>query len=179
VAQLREDEKALFKSTSQVDRMYNVLQQYEVTVPSEHLVLHEDLHDRQAEYRREIEAAQSFKENKLSEMVTGVETNIVKLQDQMASVVAKLEEPTFVEVDLINDPNKVLEDLNVLGQRLESADQLAKTYSGYQRLFGVPVFDQTELEAGNEKFETIRKMWELVKLWGEKHALWLESNFTG
>jgi hypothetical protein len=21
-------------------------------------------------------------------------------------------------------------------------------------------------------------MWELVKLWGEKHALWLESNFT-
>jgi hypothetical protein len=59
-----------------------------------------------------------------------VETNIVKLQDQMASVVAKLEEATFVEVDLINDPNKVLEDLNVLGQRLESADQLAKTYSG-------------------------------------------------
>ena len=34
--------------------MYNLLQQYEVTVPSEHLVLHEDLHDRQAEYRRYV-----------------------------------------------------------------------------------------------------------------------------
>ena len=138
-------------------------------------------------------------------MVASVETNIVKLQDQVAAVVLKLEDPTFVEVkklksekiimnvisfflfirhisnieipvnyshahyfinsltislhlriptslshsptislplthpqvDLIGDPNKVLEDLYLLGQRLESADQLAKTYSGYQKMFGV------------------------------------------
>ena len=77
--------------------MYNLLQQYEVTVPSEHLVLHEDLHDRLAEYRREIDAAQVFKENKLTEMVASVETNILKLQDQVAVVVQKLEDPTFAE----------------------------------------------------------------------------------
>ena len=31
-------------------------------------------------------------------MVASVETNIVKLQDQVAAVVLKLEDPTFVEV---------------------------------------------------------------------------------
>lgn len=31
-------------------------------------------------------------------MVTSVEINIVKLQDQVAAVVLKLEDPTFVEV---------------------------------------------------------------------------------
>ena len=80
--------------------MYNLLQQYEVTVPSEHLVLHEDLHDRLAEYRREIDAAQVFKEIKLTEMVASVETNILKLQDQVAVVVQKLEDPTFVEASI-------------------------------------------------------------------------------
>ena len=45
-------------------------------------------------------------------------------------------------------------------------------------MFGVPPFDQTELEAGNEKFETIQRMWSTVKLWGEKETLWNESQFT-
>ena len=78
--------------------MYNLLQQYEFSVPSEHLVLHEDLRDRQVEYRKEMDAAQLFKDFKMAEMVAAVEVNIVKLQDQVSAVGLKLEDSLFVEV---------------------------------------------------------------------------------
>ena len=64
-----------------MDQLYNLLQQYEVTIPSEDLVLHEDLHERLQEYRVEIDAAQGYRDMKLAEMTTTVESNIVKLQD--------------------------------------------------------------------------------------------------
>jgi hypothetical protein len=35
-----------------VDHLYSLLKQYEVPVPSEDLVLHEDLHEKRDEYRR-------------------------------------------------------------------------------------------------------------------------------
>ena len=99
VATMREEEKSLFKMTSQVDQMYNLLQQYEVKVPSEQLVLHEDLHDRQAEYRKEIEQALLYRDSKMPEMISAVDTSILKLHDQITSVVAKLEEQIFMETE--------------------------------------------------------------------------------
>ena len=44
--------------------------------------------------------------------------------------------------DLYADPHKALAEISILGSRLESADQLAKTYGGYQKLFDVGTFDQ-------------------------------------
>jgi hypothetical protein len=88
---MKEEEKNLYKTTSQVDQLYNLLQQNDVKVPSEDLVLHEDLHDRQSEYRTEIEVAQQYRDTKLNEMVASVDANIIKLQDQVMAAVSKLE----------------------------------------------------------------------------------------
>lgn len=84
----------------------------------------------------------------------------------------------FVGVDCIDDPSRVLEDLNQLGQRLEIADQNAKTYSGYQKMFGVIPFEFSELDTGRERWENMKQMWEMVKSWNEKHQYWQESQFT-
>jgi hypothetical protein len=78
--------------------MYNLLQQYEFSVPSEHLVLHEDLRDKQVEYRKEVDTAQLYKELKMPEMVAAVEANIFKMQELVAAVGHSLEDPAFVEV---------------------------------------------------------------------------------
>jgi dynein heavy chain, axonemal len=178
IAGYREQEKNLYKQTSQVDQLYNLLQQYEVKIPSEDLVLHEDLHERQQEYRREIEVAQNYRDTKMPEMVANVETNILKLQDQIGGTVAKLEDPLFVEVDAFGEPDKVLEELAQLGARLENADQLAKTYASYQKLFGVSVAAQKELESGKERYDTLRQLWETTKSWTDKQKVWLDSQFT-
>jgi len=178
IASMKEDEKSLFKATSQVDQMYNLLQQYDVVIPSEDLVLQEDLHERQSNYRKEIEGAQAYKESKLQEMVSNVESNIIKLQDQIAGVVARLEDPMFHDGELFDDAGKALEELNQLNQKFEASEQLANTYSGYQRLFGVPVFESNELALGLEKLEATRVLWNTVNNWNEKFALWNESEFT-
>ena len=52
-------------------------------------MLHEDLHDRRDEYKREMDSAQGFKETRLPEMVVAVEANISKLQESVAAVVSE------------------------------------------------------------------------------------------
>lgn len=132
-------------------------------VPSEDLVLHEDLHERQQEYRREIDVAQSYRDSKIPEMVVAVETNILKLQDQITSTVSKLDDPIFIDCDFFDEPEKMLDELVQVGQRLENADQMAKNYSAYQKLFNVPVIAQKELEVGKERWEAVRQLWEAVR----------------
>jgi dynein heavy chain len=178
ITTMREDEKSLFKATSQVDQMYNLLQVYEVKVPSEDLVLHEDLHDRQQEYRKEIEVAQSYRDSKLPEMIGTVETNISKLQEQITGLGLRLDDNTFIETEHFADSERVLEELAQLGSRLDSADQLAKTYGTYQKLFNANQTPQKELESAKEKFDSLKLLWETIKSWSDKHKHWLESQFT-
>ena len=80
---MREEERSLFKAASQVDQIYNLLQHYEVQVPPEHLVAHEDLHERLHEYRKEMDAAVAYKESKLGEMSNHLDLNIFKLSEQV------------------------------------------------------------------------------------------------
>jgi hypothetical protein len=178
IISMREDEKSLYKATSQVDQMYNLLQQYEVKIPSEDLVLHEDLHERQQEYRHEIEFAQSYRDMKMPEMITAVDSNLIKLQDNINVMVSKLEDPMFNEMDNYFDSEKVLEELVAVGSRLENADQLAKTYGSYQKLFNVTMTSQKELEVGKEKWETLKLLWECIAKWNERYKYWLETQFT-
>lgn len=178
IAALRDQEKSLYKQTSQVDQMYNLLRQYDVKVPSEDLVLHEDLHERQAEYRKEVDAAQNFRDAKMAEMVGAVSTNITKLQEQITGIVSRLEDEIFVETEQFEDPERVLEELAALGQRLESADQLAKNYAGYQRLFNVTEVTHPELDGGKEKFDQIKALWETVNNWSAKYKHWNDVQFT-
>ncbi|RYG64392.1 hypothetical protein EON64_14090, partial [archaeon] len=178
IAGYREQEKNLYKQTSQVDQLYNLLQLYEVKVPSEDLVLHEDLHERQQEYRREIENAQSYRDAKMPDMVTNVESNILKLQDQIASTVSRLDDQLFVDTESFNEPERALEELAQLGSKLDNADQLAKTYAGYQKLFNTPIAGHKELETGKERFETLKQLWETIRSWAEKLRFWQESQFT-
>jgi hypothetical protein len=140
-----------------------------VKVPSEDLVLHEDLHEKQLQYRKEIEIAQTYRDAKLPEMINTVETFIVKLQDQVASNIAKLDERFFIDSENYNDADKVLEELTQLGHKFDNAEQLSKNYASIQKLFNVNVVQQKELEAGKEKFELIKSLWEAVKNFNEKY----------
>ena len=178
MATMKEEEKNLYKTTSQVDQLYNLLQQNDVKVPSEDLVLHEDLHDRQSEYRTEIEVAQQYRDTKLSEMVSSVDTNIIKLSDQVTAAVSRLEDEVFTGTEYFKEAEKVLEELTQLGQRLDNAEQLAATYASYQKLFHTPITQQKELEEGKVKWETMKQAWETIQTWNDRYKLWLDAQFT-
>eukprot|EP01041_Mallomonas_annulata_P002945 gene2945-5789_t len=175
ITSMREDEKTLFKATSQVDQLYNLLQVYEVQPPSEDLVAHEDLHEKQTEYKREVEVAQGYKEGKLGEMVTLLDMNIFKLNEQFGNIVSKLDDPTFSDANNYYDAAKIMEELSQLGQKLDTIDQTAKTYAGYQKLFNTALNEFKEIEAGKAKMDQIRLLWDTIKNWQEKHTMWMEA----
>ena len=133
---MKENERTLFKAASSVDQMYALLVSCDVQVPPEDSVLHEDLHDKQAQYKQEIEAAQQLKDDKLAEMVTATETNITKLEDQITGVVAHLEDEVYTNSTSFGEADKLLEELQGHQAKLQSFENLGKTYSGYQTLFG-------------------------------------------
>ena len=178
VTSMREEERSLFKAASQVDQIYNLLQYYEVLVPPEHLVAHEDLHERLQEYRREMEAADTYKEQKLSEMVNHLDLNIFKLTEQITALLGRIDEPPYTDKTHFEEYDMILDDLGQFGAKLDNIDHLATTYGGYQTLFDCPVTEFTDLAVCREKWTEMKKLWTLVKVWTEQHEFWLTSSFT-
>jgi len=160
-----------------VDQLYNLLQLYEVNPPSEDVVAHDDLHEKQMEYRREIEVAQSYKESKLGEMISHLDVNIFKLNEQVSVANAKLDDPMFGDVNNFNDYSRILEDVSQLQGKLENFDQTAKTYIGYQKLFNSPVYEFKELELSKAKCDQVKQLWETVRNWTEKNNKWMDDPF--
>lgn len=91
-AEEKDKQRSIFKATSQVDQMYMLLLQYDVTPPSEDAVLHDEVQENQKKYRTEIELAQSYRDSKLEEMISMVGTNVTKMQDSISSIVSRFDE---------------------------------------------------------------------------------------
>jgi dynein heavy chain, axonemal len=175
---MREEERSLFKAASQVDQIYNLLQHYEVQVPPEHLVAHEDLHERLHEYRKEMDAAVSYKETKLGEMSNHLDLNIFKLSEQVSGISGRLEEAPFTDAAQFADFQGVIDDLTQLGQKLDAIEQLANTYTGYQKLFNSPLAEYSDLSAARLRWNDLKQLWLTIKNWSEKYNFWLNSSLV-
>lgn len=172
---MRDEERALFKAASQVDQIYNLLQHYEVQVPPEHLVAHEDLHERLQEYKTEMTAAMAYKESKLGEMSNSLDLNIFKLSEQITGIAGRLVEPPFTDSNQWDEYESVIDEINQLGQKLDSIEQLANTYTTYQKLFNVSMTDYTELYECRGRWNDVKQLWTTVKSWAQKYHHWLHS----
>jgi dynein heavy chain len=179
IAKMKAEEKIhVFKATSQVNHMYKLLTQYEVNIPSEDAVLHDEVQENEKKYRTEIEAAQNFKDSKLEEFVGMVGSNMTRMQKEVGTIVSRFDEPLFVGVESFEDANRVVDELTQLSTRLDKEDSNFRTLSGYQKMFQVDAMDSAELETAKERIENLKQLWATVKLWNEKHSYWLESQFT-
>eukprot|EP00605_Chrysophyceae_sp_TOSAG23-4_P000859 GSChrysophyteH1.ASY1.ANO1.950.1 assembled CDS len=166
VQAMRDEEKALFKQTFSVDQMYALLQQSD------------DLHDKQQMYRQEMEVAVAYKDAKVNEMISNVETNIVKLEDQITGVVARLDDNDFSLSTRFGEAHVIVEELDSMQAKLESFDQVAATYTGYQNLFGATEYQFENLEKGRERCEVIKSTWSSIANFNAKYKAWTEDQFT-
>ena len=90
--------------------MYALLASCDVQVPPEDVVFHEDLHDKQAQYKTEMEGAQKAKDDKMAEMVSVTEANISKLEEQIAGVVVLLDDDIYMCLMIVsNEADRLLE----------------------------------------------------------------------
>ena len=82
----------------------------------------------------------------------------------------KLNDDSFADPQMFDSARRVVDDLAVLGQRLEASEQLSSTYDEYQRLFGSNMFENKVLAESRSKWEDLSEAWSLIQAWTEKET---------
>jgi len=175
---LKEKERDLNKATSVVEQMYHLLKSYAVAIPPEDEVQLDDLHNVQEEYVQEMEAALSFKAERLPEMTNTLDVSIARLNDQLMQIQASMEEGIFIDSQYFDDPSAVLTELDNLKIRLETVDEKAKTYTKYQELFDMPIYHYKNLKNATDNFTVTDTLWRTVNRWNEQFESWMGDEFT-
>lgn len=84
--------------------------------------------------------ARDENEQRMPDMVRDLDTNIARLNDQLVQLGGSLEEGVFVDAAYFGNPGPVLAELDRVKQKLAAVDTLARQYSAYQELFGIPSY---------------------------------------
>ncbi|CAM9568719.1 unnamed protein product [Heterosigma akashiwo] len=176
--ELRGGERRLADKARKVEQMYALLGRHGVAPPAEDLVQLDDLRTQQAEYNRQMAEARAYKDDRLPEMTQALDMAIARLNDQLMQIAAHLEEGAYVDVANFDAPEDVLEDLQMLNQKLEAIEQNANTYSQYQELFGITVYQYKKLGETQEQFRQMQNLWSLVKKWNADYNRWMVEGFT-
>jgi len=136
------------------------------------------LHTVQDEYVHEMEAALNFKSERLPEMTNTLDVSIARLNDQLVQIQAGLEEGIYIDSQFFDDPSAVLTELDNLRIRLETVDEKAKTYTKYQALFDMPIYQYKNLKNAQVNFEVTDNLWKTVNKWNEQFEGWMGDDFT-
>lgn len=183
VEQMRSDQNRYFKQINQVDGLAKLLTEVErgfkvATAKHDVAELLDDLHAKEINYRTEMSAVRQFKESRMEDMVESLESLLDKLAKEVTFVLARLNDAIFTDTGHFKSADRVLEDLEQLGQKLEHWEQAAHTYAGYQRVMGLPVTSNPDLELAHEKLEQTKLLWETVRRWNQSSARWMNAEFT-
>lgn len=93
-----------------------------------------------AQYQESMESARDEKEKRMPDMVRDLDTNIARLNEQLVQLGGSLDEGIFIDAIYFGNPGPVLVELDRIKQKLVAVDTLARQYSAYQALFGIPVY---------------------------------------
>lgn len=85
-------------------------------------------------------AAREENDQRMPDMVRDLDTNIARLNDQLVQLGGSLEEGVFIDAAYFGNPGPVLVELERVKQKLAAVDTLARQYSAYQELFGIPAY---------------------------------------
>lgn len=182
---LKLDQNRHFKSTNQVDLLYKLLTEIDATSASGTSADQEtifeildELHGKEDAYRVEMAAVKTYKESQMEDMSKSLDSLLEKLNDSVAFALTRLRDAVFTTKSSFYSAPKVLEELELLGQKVESLEQAAQTYAGYQRITGKPVTANPELDLCHESLEHTKALWEAIRRWTDNEALWMTADFT-
>ena len=97
ITSVLQDEKSLFKQTDMVEKLYQLLNKYDVEVPSEDAVQLDDLRGFQQSYQENVEAAEAFKAERMPEMTAQLDMKIANLNERLVAITGDLQTGEFVD----------------------------------------------------------------------------------
>ena len=175
VQKLKLDTKDMMKNTVAVEDMYRLCSSYGMRLQAVDMVQFDDLKSYTETFATRRLEAELFIDNRLPEMAQTVDMNIAKLGEQIVQLKSLLNTGLFVDCN--GEPHVVLEELEVARTKLLQLDDLSKTYSEYQALFNIPVYEYKNLNEASQLFEKQHKLWTTMLLWMEKTSLWHSADF--
>ena len=178
VAQLQAEEKVLFRHSQMVEQMYKLLQDYEVKVLSDDLVQLEELRAFQQSYVEELEAAASYKSERMPEMTQQLDISIGNLNDAIRDIGSSLEEGVYINASFFDDPQPVLSELAAVKAKLDNVDQRCAQYSASQRLFDITEYKYPQLVNAKAVYDRQEGLWNMINDWNEHYDSWMNSPFT-
>lgn len=175
VKQLKLGSSEMMRNTASVEEMYRLCNAYGAKVSSVDMVQFDDLKHFAEAFTTKRQDAEVFIDSKLPEMTQALDMNIAKLGDQIIQQRQQIQGGVFIDPD--TDPKSALDDFEVVRTKLDQITELSKTYSSYQELFGIPVYDYKNLRETEEAFSLQLNLWTGIKNWMQKTSEWYHCNF--
>jgi dynein heavy chain len=161
-----------------VEDMYALLEQYEVRVASQDNVQLDDLRDTKEQYTVEATAADAYIEETMGEQTQSLDSSIARLREQAIHQTDILTEGLFVDASKIDSPGEVLEELEIVRQKLANFGNLEGQYGEIQELFGESVTSLKDLKKCSAQFDEMFKLWDTLNRWQVGYDKWMNEDFT-
>ncbi|GBG24991.1 Dynein heavy chain 6, axonemal [Hondaea fermentalgiana] len=175
VQQLKDDTPEMLRNSATVEEMYRLCNTYGARVSSVDMVQFDDLKHFTETFATNRKDAEIFIASKLPEMTQTLDMNIAKLGDQLVQLRQHIQSGVLVNPD--TEPKIALDDLEAVRAKLDQFTDLSKTYSQYQELFGIPVYDYKNLRETEDAYQVQFNLWTTIKTWMEKTSAWYHCDF--
>jgi dynein heavy chain len=175
---LKLEVEAMNEQEQIVEDMYELLERYEVRVASQDNVQLDDLRDTKEQYVVEETAAAAYIEETQGEQTQSLDSSIARLREQAIHQTDVLTEGLFVDASKIDNPGEVLEELEIVKQKLANFNSLEGQYGEIQELFGESVTSLKDLKKCKAQFDEMFKLWDCLNRWQLGYDKWMNEDFT-
>eukprot|EP00736_Rhodelphis_marinus_P004047 Rmarinus@m.11564 len=173
---LTDESRTLHSTLTQVDEMYDLLQAYDVKVPSADQVKVDDLHSIQETFQASLQAAVNQIDTQMASMTITLDKNIDNVNEDLLSTLASLHTGDYFDPDA--DPKVVLSKLEGVRDQVEQMEEKAEQYTRYQKLFGLTPSEYANLTDAKNAYDQRRQVWESIDRWKTLTHEWMTSEFT-
>ena len=130
-----DEKKQSLINASIIDDMYELLEAYEVKIPTNDSVKLDDLHEIINTFEDSIEGADLHITTYRMDKMEDLNKAVSNLSDELMTILGALH--TDLYQNPTSDPTEVVESLSTINERIQEIVELVARYQGYQRLFKV------------------------------------------
>jgi dynein heavy chain len=160
---------------AQVNEMYDLLDKYEVKIPSQDAVKKDDLKEAREAFSAKVEEANGAVEQRMPAMTASLDKSITKLNEDLMVQFTTLHTGEFV--DPVCDPKVVLERLEEVRASLEAMSEQADGYKNMQETFHLAPHEFTQLRDTISQYELKHEIWTKLNTWNEQQFQWKSEPF--
>eukprot|EP00762_Andalucia_godoyi_P000667 ANDGO_05392.mRNA.1 hypothetical protein GUITHDRAFT_84409 len=155
---IKEESWKLLNVAGDVDKMYELLALFDVKIPTEDQVKHDDLQTVQHDFQTALQGAQDHQQQSMSAMAVTMDKTIEAINEELLSMVSQLRSGDYV--DPMADPVHVLERLSTVKATVDALKEKTLQLTSYQKLFNLATTSWENLSAVDKQYTSKLELWQ-------------------